>query len=923
MNSLVSNPLVIHATTRPVRRSASLSSLSKQVSLTGNFAQPDDSLLVHPTLRGAIIKHIPKSARQHCASQLKTVLNNITNDPTDLRAWSNLLNFGNTMLLAPPRGGKKHNLTSLLKARSITDDMLDVTARLHVKRNTKSEFDLMVAAVKSKIEDGNIKSALRLLSSEDKRATDDDSTIAALQAIHPSAASDKMLLPPPRDFIALQVSEADLIAAVRSFPAGSAGGPDGIRPQHILDLINNKEAGPALITSLTKFINLLLAGRCPDSVTPVYFGGNLIALEKKCGGIRPIAIGYTLRRLAAKCANNHALITIGSKLLPEQLGLGTPKGCEAAIHATRRFVSHMPANHVIAKLDFSNAFNNIHRDTMLIAVSKHVPQIYRFCHSAYENTSLLKFSNHTILSQEGCQQGDPLGPLLFCLAIHPLIVSCNSSLKLAFMDDVTLGGPAAVVAADVAKIKAEGTSYGLFLNDKKCEVITTNGQPPNDALLSKFIQLTPSSASLLGAPLTKGEAMNNNLTKRCNELDIAIERLNSISSHDALLLLKASFSAPKVQHTLRSSPCYEHTALSRFDMSLRTAICKICNINLSDDQWLQASLPVRSGGLGVRRVFSLALPAFLASAVDTRELQHQILRFSSTELPDIELDTCLSLWQQTYDASPPNTSSASKQKMWDRPVVNHDYEQLMERLQDDHNKARLLAASSDHSGDWLHALPISSCGLRLDDNTIRIAVGLRLGSYVCEPHTCICGAFVNSTGSHAFSCKKSTGRLIRHNYLNNVVYRSLTRALIPATKEPAGLLRTDGKRPDGMTMVPWREGRCLVWDVTVADTTAASYLASTSVSAGSAAELAASRKESKYVDLSQHYEFVPVAIETHGSFSASALSFLKELGRRLTVETSDIRETSFLFQRISIALQQFNAVCLMNTFNDATAVDNY
>ena len=85
------------------------------------------------------------------------------------------------------------------------------------------------------------------------------------------------------------------------------------------------------------------------------------------------------------------------------------------------------------------------------------------CLSSYEKTTLLKFSRHIILSREGCQQGDPLGPLLFCLAIHPLIVPSNSSLKMAIMDDVTLGGPAAIVTSDVAMIKAEGASRGLFL----------------------------------------------------------------------------------------------------------------------------------------------------------------------------------------------------------------------------------------------------------------------------------------------------------------------------------------------------------------------------------------------------------------------------------------------------------------------------
>ena len=658
-------------------------------------------------------------------------------------------------------------------------------------------------------------------------------------------ATDRMPLPSPQVYNALQVTETELIAAIKSFPAGSAGGPDGIRPQHILDLTNNQEAGPALVTSLTTFINMLLAGCCPDTVIPVFFGGSLIALEKKCGGIRPIAIGYTLRRLAAKCANTHALHTIGAKLLPEQLGLGTPGSCEAAVHATRRFLANMPPDYLLVKLDFSNAFNNIHRDAMLSAAAEHVPSIYQFCLSSYEKTTLLKFSSHIILSQEGCQQGDPLGPLLFCLAIHPLIVSCNSSLKMAFMDDVTLGGPAATVASDVAMIKAEGASRGLFLNDQKCESITANGQPPDDALLRDFIQLTPTSATLLGAPLIIGPAMDKCLQQRCNDLERAISRLELITSHDALVLLRASFSAPTMQHTLRSSPCAGRVELTQFDALLRSALSKICNISLTDDQWLQASLPVRAGGLGIRRVSSLATPAFIASAVGTRNLQDQILNTAPGSYS--ELDIYQQSWQANYGDMPTLTSPA-KQQTWDKPIVQLELSQLMERHTDTYDKARLLAASSKHSGDWLHAIPISSCGLRLDDEVVRMAVGLRLGINICEPHVCICGSVVDVRGSHALSCKHTSGRLTRHNHLNDIVLRSLTRAKIPATREPAGLLRSDGKRPDGLTLIPWREGRCLVWDVTVADTTAASYLPSTSISAGSAAELAAVRKQAKYAN---------------------------------------------------------------------------
>jgi hypothetical protein len=136
---------------------------------------------------------------------------------------------------------------------------------------------------------------------------------------------------------------------------------------------------------------------------------------------------------------------------------------------------------------------------------------------------------------------------------------------------------------------------------------------------------------------------------------------------------------------------------------------------------------------------------------------------------------------------------------------------------------------------------------------------------------------------------------------------------VSAVKEPAGLSRTDGKRPDGVTLVPWQAGRTAVWDVTVIDTLATSYLPSTSITPGSAAEIAAARKVDKYLNLSATHTFVPIALETLGPISVQSLSFLREVGRRLSRATDDARESAFLFQRLSVAIQRFNAVCVTGT----------
>jgi hypothetical protein len=80
--------------------------------------------------------------------------------------------------------------------------------------------------------------------------------------------------------------------------------------------------------------------------------------------------------------------------------------------------------------------------------------------------------------------------LLFCLTIHPLLQACKSPLRIAYKDDITLGGPSATVADDVTMIKKEGAPRGLFLNDTKCEAISITGHSTDDAL-QQFVQLTP------------------------------------------------------------------------------------------------------------------------------------------------------------------------------------------------------------------------------------------------------------------------------------------------------------------------------------------------------------------------------------------------------------------------------------------------
>ena len=139
--------------------------------------------------------------------------------------------------------------------------------------------------------------------------------------------------------------------------------------------------------------------------------------------------------------------------------------------------------------------------------------------------------------------------------------------------------------------------------------------------------------------------------------------------------------------------------------------------------------------------------------------------------------------------------------------------------------ACMLACSQKESGAWLTAPPISALGLRMSNEAVRIAIGLRLGAPICTPHSCnLCGSQIDKLGTHGLSCRRSPGRIPRHEALNSIMQQSLTAAKVPSILEPVGLSRTDNKRPDGATITAWLRGQPLAWDVMVWDTFAISYL---------------------------------------------------------------------------------------------------
>ena len=341
------------------------------------------------------------------------------------------------------------------------------------------------------------------------------------------------------------------------------------------------------------------------------------------------------------------------------------------------------------------------------------------------------------------------------------------------MDEGTIGGSADDVLHDLQLVEEEAGLVGLQLNCKKTELICDDPSVCSFMLsaASELKVVSRNQATLLGTPLGDTELIDITISMKVDKLKLMGERLSCLSSQDALLLLHHSFAIPNLLYLLRTAPCFLSKQLEVFDDMLWSTLSKVLNVDLDLDRvWLQASLPVCSGGLGVRRSTQLAPSAYLASAAGCSTLLQQIVRPPALICHNANVDSALRIWSSGHSQPPPSLPDSIRQHNWDAPHIEATFSALLDQASDDQATSRLLAVSCSESGAWINTLPIAALGLRLSDEVVRVAASLRLGAPLCSPHKCSgCGADVCVYGVHGLSCRFSKGRHLRHSSLNDII----------------------------------------------------------------------------------------------------------------------------------------------------------
>ncbi|XP_022007936.1 uncharacterized protein LOC110907233 [Helianthus annuus] len=322
-----------------------------------------------------------------------------------------------------------------------------------------------------------------------------------------------------------------------------------------------------------------------------------------------------------------------------QFGVGIPNGAEAVLHSANRFLDcyHADGSLVMLTIDFSNAFNLVDRTAMLKEVHRVCPSLSPWVNFLYGQPAGLYVGDNCIWSTTGVQQGDPLGPLLFALALHPLITRVQEQCRLLFhawyLDDGTIIGPVREVAKALEVISREGPSLGLQLNVRKTELFwpSCNGETFAAGLFPEDIGRPKLGVKLLGGAVSRDRDFISDLAvKRASRAVDLMRVLPQLKNPQCeLLLLRSCMGVAKIIFGLRTcQPSYVGAAVTLFDEGLRQAIDDIVvgeGAFFGDLQWRLASFPIKEGGLGLLSAGDVSSFAFVASRVQSLELQDHIL----------------------------------------------------------------------------------------------------------------------------------------------------------------------------------------------------------------------------------------------------------------------------------------------------------
>ena len=607
---------------------------------------------------------------------------------------------------------------------------------------------------------------------------------------------------------------------------------------------------------------------------------------------------------------------------PFQYGVACPAGTEKIVHKLRQVIEDNWNNgdFAILKVDMRNAFNLVSREAVLHQCAIHFPELLPWVTWCYSQHQKLWHPMGQLISASGVQQGDPLGPLLFALVLHCIILKISADpqckellLNCWYLDDGALAGPRDALSRALGILQANSNTSGLHINLSKCQLFS-----PQD--LSMFPSDIPCSAcpyfELLGVPIGSAEYCAQYIESKRKDAFLLLSLLPQLSNPQvAVTILRSCASFCKLAHLARSTPPspMSEAVFSQFDNDVLHCFELSAAIELTLPAAKQATFNLSHGGLGLCSLHRHAPAAYISSL--TMSVPSDICSATSK-------DHLLA----AYNAMVSQPDAISVESVLDVPPRQHSLSSRIEEA--DFNslfsvastvtKARLHAISAPQAHAWLKVQLSPKLGLALMPDEAHVILKWWLGLPLTPDGTpCpLCHHNMDAWEHHMLTCRSGGDMITRHNLLRDCIADFCNKAcLSPQIEKGSGILPKDQSRPADILVPNWSLSRPAAFDIKVINPLNLQFLQEAAQTCGHAAEMGEESKHSANNEACalRGWSCIPLVVEVFGGWGNESIDVLTKLSKKMATQLCQpINEvTSTIYSRLSLILMRQNARAIL------------